>query len=90
VSAGYIYNQNSVPDAHYNPLVADMNRQFISVGTGYKGEHFNVDIAYQFGFGQTRTVSGSAPSGFAPPFQTADGKYEFMSQAVFLTAGWHF
>jgi long-chain fatty acid transport protein len=90
VSAGYIYNQNSVPDATYNPLVADLNRQFISVGAGYKGEHFSLDIAYQFGFGPTRTVTGSASSGFAPPSQTADGQYEFLSHAVFLTAGWHF
>jgi long-chain fatty acid transport protein len=90
VSAGYIYNQNSVPDATYNPLVADLDRQFISVGTGYKGEHFSVDLAYQFGFGPTRTVSGSAFAGAAPPLQNSDGQYEFFSHAVFLTAGWHF
>jgi long-chain fatty acid transport protein len=90
VSAGYIYNENSVPDATFNPLVADLDRQFISIGTGYKREHFSLDVAYQFGFGLTRTVSGSASSGFAAPLQTADGKYEFLSHAVFLTAGWHF
>jgi long-chain fatty acid transport protein len=90
VSAGYIYNENSVPDANYNPLVADLDRHFLSVGTGHKGEHFSFDIAYQFGFGPTRTVSGSASAGAAPPFQTADGQYEFFSHAVFLTAGWHF
>jgi long-chain fatty acid transport protein len=87
VSAGYIYNENSVPDATYNPLVADLNRHFISVGTGHKGKHFSFDVAYQFGFGPTRTVTGSAPSITG---QTADGQYEFFSQAVFLTAAWHF
>jgi long-chain fatty acid transport protein len=87
VSAGYIYNENSVPDATYNPLVADLNRHFFSVGGGYKGEHFNFDVAYQFGYGPTRTVAGSAPSATG---QTADGRYEFFSQAVFLTVGWHF
>jgi long-chain fatty acid transport protein len=90
VSAGYIYNENSVPDATYNPLVADLNRHFITVGAGHKGEHFSFDVAYQFGFGPTRTVSGSAPSGFAPPLQTADGKYEYFSHAILVTAGWHF
>jgi len=90
VSAGYIYNENSVPDATYNPLVADLDRHFFSVGTGHKGKHFSFDVAYQFGYGPTRTVTGSAASGFAPPYQTADGQYEFLSQAVFLTAGWHF
>jgi long-chain fatty acid transport protein len=90
VSGGYIYNENSVPDATYNPLVADLDRHFISLGTGHKGKHFSFDVAYQFGFGPTRTVSGSAFSGFGPPMQTADGKYEFFSHAVFVSAGWHF
>ena len=90
VSAGYIYNVNSVPSGTYSPLVADLDRQFISVGVGHKWEHFSLDVAYQFGFGLSRTVSGSAPAGFAPPLQTADGKYEFFSQAVFVSAGWHF
>lgn len=87
VSAGYIYNENSVPDATYNPLVADLDRHFISVGTGHKGKHFSFDVAYQFGFGPTRTVTGSTPSTTG---QTADGRYEFFSHAVFVTAGWNF
>jgi long-chain fatty acid transport protein len=87
VSAGYIFNENSVPDANYNPLVADLDRHFFSLGTGYKGEHFSFDAAYQFGYGPTRTVTGSAPSVTG---QTADGNYKFLSHAVFLTVGWHF
>ena len=90
VSAGYIFNENSVPDATYSPLLADLDRHFITVGTGYKGEHFSLDVAYQIGFGPARTVSGSSSSGFAAPLQTADGKYEFSWHAVLLTAGWHF
>jgi long-chain fatty acid transport protein len=87
VSGGYIFNENSVPDRHYTPLVADMDRHFLSIGTGYKGEHLNFDVAYQFGYGPTRTVSGSAPSAIG---QTADGKYEFLSHAVITTVGWRF
>ena len=87
VSAGYIYNQNSVPDATYTPLVGDLDRHFITVGTGHRGRHFSFDVAYQFGFGPTRTVTGSTPSATG---QTADGRYEFFSHAVIATAGWHF
>ena len=87
MSAGYVYNENSVPTATFNPLVADMDRHFLSIGTGHKGKHFSIDVAYQFGFGPTRTVTGSASSAAG---QTADGQYEFFSHAVFLTAGWHF
>ena len=87
VSAGYIYNENSVPDANYQPMVGDLDRHFLSIGTGFKGKQFAFDAAYQFGYGPTRTVTGSAPSGIG---QTADGQYEFFSHAVLLTAGWHF
>ncbi len=38
VSAGYIYNENSVPDAHYTPWVTDLDRHFLSIGTGYNGQ----------------------------------------------------
>lgn len=87
VSAGYIYNENSVPDAHYNPIVADLDRHFFSVGAGYKADHLSFDVAYQFGYGPTRTVTGSAPSVIG---QTADGDYKYFSQALFVTVGWHF
>jgi len=87
VSAGYIFNENSVPDAHYTPLVTDMDKHFFSVGTGFKGKQFDLDIAYQLGYGPTRTVTGNASS---PAGQTADGNYKFFSQAIAVSVGWHF
>ncbi len=91
-SAGFVYNENSVPNAHYTPLVADMDRYFFSAGTGYKGKHFNFDIAYQLGYGPTHTVTGSTPSS-TPGIgsnQNANGNYNFISSAVFVSVGWHF
>lgn len=87
VSAGYIFNENSVPDANYQPLVADQNRHFLSLGAGYQGQHFGIDLAYQFGYGPTRTVEGSLPSQIG---QSADGKYSFLSNALLLSVGWRF
>ncbi len=87
VSAGYVYNENSVPDANYSPLVADLDRHFFSLGTGCIGKLFDFDVAYQFCYGPSHTVSGSEPS-FGG--QTADGTYKFNSQAVILTVGMHF
>lgn len=86
VSAGYIYSENSVPSAYYSPLVSDMDHQFVSVGVGYRGKRFDFDVAYQLGWG-ARTVSGSAPSATG---QTADGKYDFLSNAVAVSVGLHF
>lgn len=92
VSAGYCFSGNSVPNSYYTPLATDMDRQFFSVGTGYKGDHFNFDIAYQFGYAQNHTVTGSTPSSTPGQIagQTADGKYGFNSSAVSLSVGWHF
>ena len=91
VSAGYIFNENSVPDAHYTPLVADLDRHFFSIGTGFKGKCFDFDIAYQFGYGPTRTVTGSAPPlGYPSTYHPADGDYGSISHAVAASVGWHF
>ena len=91
-SAGFVYNENSVPNARYTPLAADMDRYFFSAGTGYKGKHFNFDIAYQFGYGPTHTVTGSKPSSIpaVSTGQTANGDYDFISHAVSVSVGWRF
>lgn len=84
VSAGYIFNENSMPTSHYQPLVADLDRHFFSAGTGYRGKRFDFDIAYQFGYGPDRKVSGSAASAAG---QTADGTYGFISHAIDVSVG---
>ncbi|HVU08577.1 MAG TPA: outer membrane protein transport protein [Verrucomicrobiae bacterium] len=91
-SAGYVFDQNSVPDAFYNPLAADMNRHFFSLGIGRAGKRLDFDIAYQVGYGPPHTVTGSTPSSTPGAFagQTADGTYHFFSQAVLVTVGLHF
>jgi long-chain fatty acid transport protein len=91
-SAGFVYSENSVPNAFYTPLAADMDRYFFSTGAGYKGKHFNFDIAYQFGYGPTHTVTGSQPSSIPARTtgQTADGNYDFISHAVSASVGWRF
>ena len=94
VSAGYAFNQNSVPDTYYTPLAVDMDRHFFSIGIGRDSKWFDCDLAYQFGYGPSRTVTGSNPStplgGAAAPPNVADGKYRFISNALILTLGIHF
>ena len=92
VSAGYVYNENSVPDAYYTPLAADMDRHFFSLGAGRKGKKFDYDVVYQFGYGPAHTVTGSNPSSqpASNAGRSADGTYHFISQAVLVTVGMHF
>jgi len=92
VSAGYVFNENSVPNEYYTPLAADMDRHFFSAGAGYNGKIFDFDLTCQFGYGPSHIVTGSHPSS-QPQLsinQSADGKYGFTSAAVMLTAGVHF
>jgi long-chain fatty acid transport protein len=92
VSTGYAFNQNSVPDDYYSPVVADLDRHFFTLGAGHNGRRFDFDIAYQFGYGPARTVTGSTPSS-QPATLTgvnADGTYKFISHAVLVTLGLHF
>lgn len=91
-SAGYSFNQSSVPDTYYTPLIADVDRHFMTLGAGRKGKRYDFDFAYQFGYGPDHEVVGSTPSsstGFFIP-QTADGKYGFISHAVLMTVGIRF
>lgn len=92
VSAGYVYNETSVPDAYYTPLVADLDRHFFSIGAGRKGKRFDFDVTYQFGYGPAHTVTDSTPSSLSGvnAGQTANGKYKFISQAVMVTVGVRF
>lgn len=92
LSAGYAFNQNSVPDDYYQPLVADLDRHFFTVGAGRKGRKYDFDVAYQLGYGPDRHVSGSLPPsqpGFSAG-QNGDGTYDFISHAVLISFGIHF
>src|ERR1041385_3539577 len=46
-SAGYVFNENSVPNANYTPLAADLDRHFFSLGAGCKPRRLDFDFAYQ-------------------------------------------
>lgn len=92
LSGGYCFNQNSVPDARYTPLAADLDRHFLSLGLGHTGKLIDFDLTYQFGYGPDHTVTGSSPSSKPASFanQNADGTYAFISHAVLVSVGMHF
>lgn len=91
-SAGYIFNENSVPNQNYSPLAADLNRHFFSIGAGYTGKIIDFDVAYQFGYGPSHTVTDSKPSSVPGLYagQNANGKYGFISNALMVSVGVHF
>lgn len=87
VSAGLTYNENSTPDATYTPAVPDSNRLIYNLGGGYKNGRFSVDVAWQYGDGGTRHVTGSPPSLIGA---TADGSYKNSINGFSVSLGLHF
>ena len=86
VSGGYIYSENSVPDASFNPAVPDSDRHIFGLGVGQRCKQFHWDAAYQFAWGPSRTIN-NPPAAYNA---AANGSYEFFSHALSLTLGYTF
>lgn len=92
-SAGYIFSENSVPDANFSPLVPDSDRHIFSLGVGRQQTRVSWDVAYQLGWGPSRTVAGNTlafPLAAPPPAATANGTYAFLSHALTASVGFRF
>ena len=86
-SAGYCFTENSTPDSTYTPAVPDSDRAFYSLGAGYRSKQFTVDLAWHYGDGGDRRVTGSPPSLIGA---TADGSYKNSLNAFSLSVGLKF
>jgi long-chain fatty acid transport protein len=87
LSAGYTFAENSTPDSTYLPAVPDTNRHLLGAGVGGKVGGFDLQLSLQYGFAETRTVSGSPAGLFG---QTADGTYRGRTYALALSAARRF
>ena len=74
-SVGYIYSENSSPDANFNPLIPDANLNLGSVGFGHHGSQWDWAIAYHFAYNGGRTVQNDSNA-------AADGTYKTFNNAV--------
>jgi long-chain fatty acid transport protein len=86
VSTGYFYSENSSPDATFNPIVPDANLHLGSAGFGRKGDRFDWVVAYHFGYGPGRTVTGSP----VVAGQSGDGRYRTFNNAVNISLNYKF
>jgi len=84
-SGGYIYSENSVPEANFSPLVPDSERHIFSAGVGYKSDAWDVNLAYQYAHGPERKITNSISPSLVG--ESANGKYEFNSHAISLDFG---
>lgn len=82
IDGGYIFSENSIPEATFEPLVADSDRHVFSLGAGKSWKQWKVHAGYQFAYGPTRTVNLSGGE--------YNGDYTFYSHAVTFTVGYRF
>jgi len=82
VSIGYIYSENSSPDANFNPLIPDANLHLGSVGFGHRSDRWDWAVAYHFAYGD-RTVQGDANP-------QADGHYKTFNNAFNIAGTYKF
>ena len=83
-SVGYIYNENSIPDGSFNPLMPDADLHLGSVGFGRHGKHWDWAVAYHFGYNGGRTVSGDTTN------PSANGTYKTFNNAFNVAATFKF
>ena len=81
-----------MPSDYYDPVVADLDRHFITIGVGRSWSRYDFDIAYQYGFANAREVTGSSPPSLPGNFagQNGDGTYDFESHGLLLSFGMRF
>jgi long-chain fatty acid transport protein len=82
-SVGYMFSQNSSPNANFTPLIPDSNLQLGGIGFGHHGRHWDWMISYQFAYNGGRTVTGDATP-------AVDGTYKTFNNAVNLGATFKF
>lgn len=91
LSAGYIYSENSSPDANFTPLIPDCNLSLYSVGFGHKGEHWGWAFSYTLAIDPSRTVAGSSyDKQGALPSTTVNGTYRTLNNALNFAASFKF
>jgi long-chain fatty acid transport protein len=76
VSVGYIFSENSSPDADFNPIIPDSDLHLGSIGVAHRGLRWNWAVGYHFAYGE-RDVTGGAGASVL-----ANGNYKTFNQAV--------
>ncbi|HEX3797677.1 MAG TPA: outer membrane protein transport protein [Verrucomicrobiae bacterium] len=75
VSVGYIYSENSSPDANYTPIIPDSDLHLFNAGFGHHGEHWGWAFSYTVAVNPSRQVANSS---YGP---SVDGDYRTINNA---------
>lgn len=71
--AGFVYDQNPVPEAHFDTRTPDSDRYGITIGTGFTRGNITVDTSYMYLRFKERTITESEADGAS---QVLNGTYK--------------
>ncbi|MDY6932673.1 MAG: outer membrane protein transport protein [Spirochaetota bacterium] len=74
--AGYIYNENAVPDENWRPNLPDTDMQFLTSGLGFRKGNLSIDGALQLIFYEDRTINNNVDYNEISSSSSIDGEYE--------------
>lgn len=81
LSAGYAYTECNTPESTFTPGVPDGDRHIVSAGVGWRGQRWQWDLGYEYSASGYRTIDNGRDS---------DGRWRVQTNAVMVSAGFHF
>lgn len=88
--AGYVYDQNPVPDARFDTRIPDSDRQGPTIGTGYTNGSITIDTSYMYLKFNKRTIGNSLADDATPTSDSLNGTYKSQAHLAALTIGYKF
>jgi long-chain fatty acid transport protein len=85
--AGYIYNEQAIPDDFFRPSIPETTTHLVSCGVGLDvGRHWIVDLGAQVILYEDRTVNNNVDNNETTSSSSVDGLYESIGFNFMLTA----
>ncbi len=92
--AGYLYGEDAIGDATFEPAVPDANSHLFCIGTTLKHARWDLTVSYGYQLLESRTKNnGYLPDvnpAVAEPSDYATGRYESRLHLVGISAGYRF
>jgi long-chain fatty acid transport protein len=92
--AGYLYNENPIPDETFEPSIPDANSQQFSIGTDIKFRKLRLAFAYAYQKWQERNkrnaIDDDPIDGILNSETSANGKYRSDVHVICISLNYRF